>query len=341
MRQILTADQITADTDRWLQARRSLITGTDVASIMRVKGAFSGPPQVYYDKTQGEARPDKLRWRVGRHNETLIHELYAEANPADIVEPAGLFTDDDQQWIGCTFDRLATTRKLGVVPLEFKTDGARRGRPDAEGNRSGGWGDPPYGDIPPQYLAQAIWEGFIAGAVMVKVPVLFLPGGPFLVFFIEMDASAMADAEAMIAAAHEFKTTYIDAGRPPPADWLESTEAVLKRVYRDAEVGQQVTIPWRLRDRLFAADRAVKAAERRKQQAVNEVRERLGAATIAVDPRGNTVAQRILSWPSKISPAIIRNDYPDVAAAATVTRDLDNPVDALRLNRPEDGDDGR
>lgn len=325
MIEVLTQQQINANPAEWLHARRSLITGSDVAAICRVRspggdiGRHSSPTSVYWSKVEGDAAPDALAMKMGRHFEAFVADWYASTYPDVRLEDRGLCVHDDRPWQGCTFDRIDA--RTGY-PVEIKTSVPRDG-----------FGEPPFGQIPGRYLVQALWQADISGADQVVIPVMFLPHGPFRVFWVIVDDDAREDLAVMRERVKAFIAEHLVPRRPPPVDWSEATTKTLRRLHSRVEADTEVKIPASLRDRGYAMLRAKAAVERREAQIKNEFRNRMGGAQRAVDADGVTVARRTESWPRRVDLELMRVRHPVEVAECTVRKD--DPQVSLTLVKPE------
>jgi predicted phage-related endonuclease len=308
MIELLTQKAITASPAQWLEARRSLITGSDVAAILGVKnpnggeGTYSSPTSVYWNKVEGDAGPDALQMKLGRHFEAFVADWYAETYPAARLEDRGLCVHPERTWQGCTFDRIDT---VTGNPVEIKTSVPRDG-----------FGDPPYGSIPGRYLVQALWQADIAAAKQVIIPVMFLPHGPFRVYWVDVDADALEDLDVMRARARSFIDDHLIPRRPPPVDWAAATTRTLRRIYSQLEVGTQVKIPAGLAERAGRMLAAKAAVERREELLKNEFRVRMGSAQLGVRD-GLVIARRSESAPSRVDLDEARTKFPLEIAECT------------------------
>lgn len=98
--------------EQWLARRRELITASDVAAIIGVD-RFRTPSDVYADKLGLGAFEETEAMRWGRRLEPSIAEAYADATQRDVVaEPEyHIAIHPDIPWLGATLDR-------GVLPTD-------------------------------------------------------------------------------------------------------------------------------------------------------------------------------------------------------------------------------
>lgn len=323
----MSHEQIAADPARWAKERQSLITASDVASIARVRGSFGSPAAVYWNKIAGDKLPDRLAMRIGRALEPLAADIYAEDRGTD-MQPAGLWASDEYPWLAATFDYFATeTNSLGgtsMWPVEIKTDAS----PKREG-----WGDPPYGEIPPRYHTQALIQMAVGEFDHLDLAVLFLPSGPMHVYTIDRDAEAEEDISALVWIASQFRAHHLQRRIPPAADSHPATTAALRRVYLPATDAEQAIVPVELWHRALSAKAAVDRAEQRRTQAENELRTRMGYAVEARTRGGALVARRSIFPNRRVSVRMVRALHPDVAHECTVTN---GDVDKLLIKEPKE-----
>jgi predicted phage-related endonuclease len=281
MKPLMSADEVAARPEQWLTVKRSGITSTDIAGIMRVPDAFAGAAKIYYEKTDPDPDPpDTLSMAIGRHFEAFVADWFTGTFPDLELRPGGLYAADDPPWAMATFDRLAYTRDGELAgPVECKTS-----------DTYDGYGPDGSDEIPERYVAQDIWEMFIAGTDRVWMPVLFTHTRKIRCYLIRRDADADADITAMLEQGEAFLRR-VARRDPPPVDWRPETAAALKRVYARV-IDVDVVIPDGLARRLRAAHRGTSRYKRIRGQADNELRARMGAATRAVTADGQLVAAR-------------------------------------------------
>jgi predicted phage-related endonuclease len=331
---LMTPAQFTADRARWKQIRRKGITASEIASIMRVPGAFSSPPAVYWNKAAGDEIPDTGQMAMGRWLEPYVSEQYSKRFPLIVTEPGPLICHGRRRW------QMATPDLLAWGPGEGDLDPAR---PDltVQIKTTRTWedyGDEPDGEIPPAYLAQCLWEADIAGVRRAQLAVAHRDSGQVRVYDIGVDEpDAQHDLEIMRAEAIEFRKR-VESRIPPPMDWHPASRDALKRVYAGA-IEEAVVIPRSTGRRLRTRKRALDAAEQAYRLAENEVRARLRTATRAISDDGELYAARSVYPNRRVSVTLLRERYPAIAAECTI--EADDPVDKLLVKFPkEDPDDG-
>jgi putative phage-type endonuclease len=264
----------TAPEAEWLEARRHGVTASEIAVLMGLS-PYSSPFALYHEKT-GDlpgGLDDILFLRIGRHNESLAADLFAEAHPEFYVAGDGreLYAHPERPWQLATPDRLVHEEGSGylrfpppLAVLECKTSGSYDG-----------WGDDGTGQIPVHYRCQLLWQMDVMQVTTGYVACLFFAGSrQFRVYELTLDADAKADLELMRTEAELFLWR-IKLRNPPDVDWRPATSAALRRLHpdvddRDVPVRRMPVIRYR------AACAAYKAAEQRKKLAENRLRQLLG-----------------------------------------------------------------
>jgi len=320
----MSADDVREHPDQWADRRAELVTASDMGSILGLDDAYSTPFATYLRKISRDDKPDAIEMRIGRHFESLVLDMFAEANPDLTLTPGGLYVSSAHPHIGATFDALAYGQSSAPRPVQAKTTYSFS-MLDPDGRPV--WGEPPDGEIPGPYLAQVMTEIAVADADEGYLPVLPTgTRGEPRVYTVKRD-----DAE--IAAIVETSERFIDMllnGTPPPIDWRPETTAALKRLYRDVEHVDAV-VPKSLALRARAAHAAVKLAKRRLGWVENELRDRMGPATRAVTRDGDVIATRSLYDQSHIAADGLRAKHPRIAARFT----RKTPVDKLLIKQPK------
>jgi predicted phage-related endonuclease len=311
VKEIMSQAQIDADPAAWLEARRSLITATDMVGILSAAD-YTSPWKVYAEKTTGMQLEDTYAMFFGRHNESAIADLYAGRYPqvcarylpeGHELHQAGLCVSDDHDWLGATFDRLE--EPSGAV-IEIKSWRTRDG-----------FGTPPHGEIPLRMHIQCLVQAAVRGADLVKLVVAF--DDRISVYWVVVDDNAREDIAYFIGRARAFREDHLLPRRPPPVDGRPVTAMALKSVHSAVEVETRAVVPKRLWTAALKARQRRDAAVEAYGLAVNRIAAMQGDAALSVTRDGDRVLQRSQSWPKRVDLKKLRAEYPEVAAACTVT----------------------
>lgn len=283
-----------ADREEWLAARIPGVTASEIATVLGISPFDSAYNLHWVKRGVIPDGYDNDRLSLGRHLEPWIADRYAEAHPDLWVAPAGLFASTELPWQLATPDRLlldgvcrcgATGDVLcsclpsdPVSVLELKTSATYDG-----------WGEDGSDDVPAYIRAQVLWQLDVLGLGEGQVCTLFLPTTQLRNYTITYD---VADVDLMRWAAREFLAD-VAAERVPPVDGHRATKAALKALHPGLD-DTEVTIPRYLADRYRAAKAAIDRAKARAELAENQIRDRLGAARVALDPAGAKVATRLI-----------------------------------------------
>lgn len=130
-RQIDILDEIKNHTkllprDEWLEAKKTVFTGTDVSTLMGVN-KYETPYRLYMRKNEGYQRKENFSMRRGKYLEPLIAECFAEDHPeCNIIDlkqgDLEAFTiHPSLPILGGTFDRLVFDGEGNLGVLEIKT----------------------------------------------------------------------------------------------------------------------------------------------------------------------------------------------------------------------------
>lgn len=288
----------TADEAAWLEARRQGVTASEIAVIMGLApDSHNSPYRLYHEKLGilGPAEQTE-EMEVGHVLEPYIADKFAARHPELMVAGNGreLFRHDERPWQMATPDRLlCDDMRLDfegdrvieefepVAVLECKSDGG-----------SDEWGEPGTDEIPVHYRCQVLWQMDVMGVGTAYVACLGLRDRKVREYVVQMDDAARKDLDLMLTAARDFLDR-IDEQDEPAVDWRPATTEALKKLHpsledRDVVIGRQLEISYN------AACKAFKAAERRKDEMTNRLREAMGSARRAVsrEDLGRVVASR-------------------------------------------------
>lgn len=282
---LMPADLVAADKAGWLARRTQGVTGTDIAAAMGLS-AHAGPFSLYHAKRDGIETDDKPVMARGRILEPVIDDELHRRRPELSAVPAGLFTNSARPWTLATIDRL-------ILDTDLASAGAAQAW--ANGDPAGfgwhgdavsvgeyktwatkdGWGDPPDGIMPVSVRAQAIWNGAVFGAALVRVVVLWMVPWEVGVFDLPMDRpDVQRDLRVMLDEGWRFHQRVL-AGDEPDPDERPSTTETLRKLHPDL-VDDEVILPRWLSLKYYRARAAKARAEARVKLAQNLIRHRMG-----------------------------------------------------------------
>ncbi|MGI9117225.1 MAG: YqaJ viral recombinase family protein [Gaiellales bacterium] len=177
-------------TPEWLEARRSLITATDISAIVRAS-AWRSEADVAADKLGTGEVVDHLRMRIGTALEPLIAKEYEAVSGRKVVRADGLYRHYRIQWAAASLD-YRWRKGDGIV--ECKWTGSRSRFADG---------------LPQDVEAQVQWQLGVTGASRADVAVL-VAGDELRIFEVEPDRQMFAE---MVVAAEDFRRK-LAAGGP-------------------------------------------------------------------------------------------------------------------------------
>ena len=279
----------TASEAEWLGARRKGITASEIAVVMGLAPESYGSAYALYHQKLGNLPPmeDNLVLRIGRHNESLACDLFAERRPEFSLEGDGreLFAHPERPWQMATPDREvfeASGNYVGDTPLavlEAKTAVSYDG-----------WGEDGSDEIPVHYRCQVLWQMDVLGVETAFVACLFLHTRQLRTYEITLDDAARKDQRLMMYEAKAFLMR-LNFGQEPDVDWRPATIDALKALHPSVE-DTDIPVSAQLASRYHAACRNAKKWEQRKKLYEAHLRERMASGHRAVDARSGAVIAR-------------------------------------------------
>ena len=277
---LMTPGQIEHDQVAWLQHRRQGVTASELAIVLGLQPDSwedASRFDLFHAKREGWEHEDSEQKAYGRYMEDWVAQRFAVQYPDLWVMPGGLYRNSDRPWQMATYDRLAyegpeydganISYALGCI--ECKT-----------ANISDAWGEPGSSQIPDYYMCQVLGEMDVADFSICYLPVMFHHDRKVRVYVVERDAGAEANIRYLRECGLEFMAM-MESGEAPPVDWRPATTRALKRLHPTL-AERNVAIPKGLARRYYASREAVKRAEQRRGQAINEILQRMGDARYAV-----------------------------------------------------------
>lgn len=290
----------------WHDARRSVIGGSEVGSIMGVN-SFESRYVLWYRKagfiTKEEVANPLFEW--GHRLEPTVAEKFAEMHPEFAVERSGSWVHQDRPWHGANPDRI-------LAPVYLSDDGDNHvGDPEAvleiKTSMAGyGWDN----DMcPVKYVAQLRWYlecfGLEYGYLVVLVAL-----GDYREFLVPRDVSKPVvsmqtgveewysiGGQEMLDAVKEFYDTLpsqlTPTGTPPPIDGGADTYEMIRERHPDI-TNADIEITREMADELKYALEAEKAAIAEARRMKSIVLETMGKSRRAIIPTGDRKKPRIV-----------------------------------------------
>lgn len=259
----------------WLAARRTALTGTDVAAIVGLSKWHSAAG-VFLDK-RGELPFDEagdseaLEWGV--RLEEPIARKFADSHPdLQILASPGVLRSKHWPFMAVNVDRLAISRdKVKPAPLEIKTTNQYL---------AGEW-DPESDQFPAAALLQVHHEIAVTGADGAWLAVL-IGGQRYADRWVPRDEEMV---ERLVEMEGRFWRDHVEAGVMPPMDGSKATTELLGRLYDvdpDAVTVLDPTEWLPLRSSYEGTKAALRAAEYAFDETCNRIRALLGPAQYGV-----------------------------------------------------------
>lgn len=167
---------------------------------LEMRGEYTPPP------------PTGSQLARGSHLEDGIARWWAEDHPGWEVHGEATYQSTETPWAYATPDRVLRDEDGELALLEVKTSAST----------DTGW-SAATGDIPPQYLAQIMWQAYVTGVRRVFVTCL----GPFLK---RMDFEFVftdGELELLLGAVSDFRTSVAEGSMPPVVDVERDLPALL------------------------------------------------------------------------------------------------------------------
>ncbi len=289
----------------WLEARKSGIGASEVASIFGCGYANTSPITVWAGKIGGpqiELDAAALRrMRRGKKMEPIIASEFEDETGLVAVDPNfggyAIFRSSETPWLFATLDRFTIHPEHGPIPVELK---AVRWQFHGEWDQEC---EPPLKfqvQCQSQMYATGTSRCYLVGLIGGDEPVIRL---------IERNQRFI---DAMIVRLAEF-WGYVERREMPPVDESEATRAILGMIY-PSDTGAEISLPEEFvemdRELLEIKDQ-IKTLETRKDGIENRIKAAIGDATKGVLPVGS------YTWKEQsrttIDAELLRAELPDIA----------------------------
>jgi len=268
----------------WLAARRTGITGTDVAAILGMS-SYKSALGVYLDKLgeiEDDGASEAAEWGL-RLEPAIAEKFQASHSELSVLPSPGVLANRDRRWQVVNVDRLAI-RAGEPRPrvVEIKTSNQWL---------SGEW-DHEAELAPASALLQTHHEMAVTGANRAHL-VALIGGQHYVEFLIDRDEEMV---ERLAEVEGKFWHDHVLARVPPPIDGSKVTSDLLGRLYEVEPESVAVLDPAEflpLRDAYREAKAAEKAAAERTTAVANQLKALLGPKEIGV-----LDGQPVVTWKS-------------------------------------------
>jgi putative phage-type endonuclease len=297
---------------QWLENRRKVIGGTDIAAILGLH-PYKSPIDVYLDKLGlvPDTDNDAMKW--GRLLEPVIADEYARESGVTLLTPEPV-VHPTVPFLGGNPDRLIV-EKPGL--LEVKTCSPHQAK---------NWGEPGTDCIPRHYYIQAAWYLAMTGREFADVAVL-VAGQEMRTYRLVRD---MELEGILLERAVEFWQTHVLPEVTPPVDGSERSSKYLKERFPlddgSVVVGGEEEESWV--SSLLELQTMAKDLESQMLYYSNKVKERLGEASVLQTVLGNVTWKKSKDSPKTDWEAVARylgadcpNVFESAVASNTIVKD--------------------
>jgi len=190
------------------------IGASEAAPILGL-GHWAGPLDIYLRKV-GEAGPDEagIPARFGLAVERLVGDLYEEDTGVTLRKSHRLIRHPEHPMLATHLDFIGPD---GLI-VEAKTSGSAHG-----------WGEPPDGEIPPDYWVQVQHQMMVTGAPFVDIAVV-IRSREFRRYRVPRDERFIGELQQTLL---DWWQDHVMAGVPPEVDGSERTTAWLALQHPD------------------------------------------------------------------------------------------------------------
>lgn len=306
--------------EQWHEARRGGIGGSDIGAILGLD-KYRGPRHVFEAKHGREDSGDSEAAWIGREIEGFIARLFSAKSGMAIADPPGTLAHVDHPWARVNVDRYALWDQAAQAvagPVECK-------------NRSEYQLDDWEDGVPYAAALQCHWAMAVGGWDVGYVAAL-VGGNKLRWHLIPRDEEMVG---YLLDYCGRWYQQHVVEGLPPEPDGLETTKALLARLWEVApeEVAQvDLDKARELRARRADLDAQIKALTREKTQVENCMRDLAGSAAVVKAGAG-------IAWTWKpngnFSADDFRERYPQAAAQCTHTAEVLD-LDAIKEKFPDE-----
>lgn len=268
--------------EEWLNARRLVITSTDVGQIVGVS-KWGDRLKVYAEKTGSAKDEASEQMIIGRHVQAGIASAYAEireerGNGGVLIEHVPNFA--------LYFHGKRPTHAASMDCWQLMKDGSHVPRP-LEIKSTGSYPDEPYDE----WITQVQWQIYVTDSH--GATICALCGGDDIRYWdIERDDELIAP---LAEAADAFIEQFLIPQTPPPPDSPQHSGRALRQIYKQSVEGLEVTMDMHDLDIVLDLNKLKqdkKGIEAEIGARENALMAKMGKAEVAYLPNGQKITWR-------------------------------------------------
>lgn len=249
--------------EEWLEARRKVVTATDIAAILGVH-PYKSAHQVYLDKhgLLPEIDDNEPMW-WGRELESKIGDWFTQQTGNQLIK-AEFAVDPDEAIFGCTPDYYIEPG--GILECKVAGEGAARN-----------FGASETDEVPDHYLCQVMWQMAVTRRKEGRLAVL-LPSLRMRTYTFAWDEQLI---QHMRFQARKFWHEYVKAELAPPLSGTRSDSEYINDKFKIAEPGKMIVAGYdqdEIAKELAVAIAANNTAEQEVERLKNELKSFMGDA---------------------------------------------------------------
>lgn len=278
--------------DEWLQKRRQGIGGSD-ASVILGLNPWKAQMDLWLEKT-GEFTEDedneKMYW--GRILEDIVAQEFSIRTGLKVRRKNAILQHKQHPFMLANVDRLVIGQKAGV---ECKNIGIR----SAEHWEMG---------VPEYYQAQVQHYMAVTGYPVWYVAVL-IGGQEFRYYKLTRDEQFIHE---LIQAETEF-WKLVETRTPPSLDGSKASTELVKRMYPEAEQGNEIELPFEAFELIQQYEQACeeeKQIQLKKDEAANKLKNMLGAAEKGTIHGRTVIWQNVTS--KRLDTKALQKEHPEI-----------------------------
>lgn len=256
---------LTPGTQEWLQT----ISASKISAILGTS-AYDSPMSLFH-KIKGNTLNDTTSSKAaerGTYLEDSVRAWFKDKHPDLVVHPGASFTHPEHHSWTAAPDGIAVDQTNSAFGVEVKTS-----------QFLDEWGTAGTWEVPPYYLAQAVWQMIVCGFRTVYFPVLFGMPFEFRLFVVRYE-DVEHEIQNILDAVEEFEN-YLEADIEPDYDGSDATYRTVRELHPLID-GSKQEISYETAARYIHASQHEKDAKEEFNLAKSLLAKEMGNAKTAV-----------------------------------------------------------